>query len=87
MACPLSSLGRCCVRLRSAPHGGADQAAIEAIRGAGGDVVVSFGGWSGKKLGSSSRMVSTASQARALACGSSRDIVTEAESSALVPPM
>jgi len=32
--------------------GGVDQQAIEAIRGAGGDVVVSFGGWSGKKLGS-----------------------------------
>jgi hypothetical protein len=32
--------------------GGADQAAIEAIRAAGGDVDVSFGGWSGKKLGS-----------------------------------
>jgi chitinase len=33
--------------------GGSDQAAIESIRAAGGDVVVSFGGWSGKKLGSS----------------------------------
>jgi chitinase len=32
--------------------GGSDQAAIEAIRAAGGDVDVSFGGWSGKKLGS-----------------------------------
>jgi chitinase len=32
--------------------GGADQSAIEAIRAAGGDVVVSFGGWSGRKLGS-----------------------------------
>jgi chitinase len=32
--------------------GGPDQAAIAAIRGAGGDVDVSFGGWSGKKLGS-----------------------------------
>ncbi len=31
--------------------GGADQAAIEAIRAAGGDVAVSFGGWSGRKLG------------------------------------
>jgi hypothetical protein len=31
--------------------GGPDQAAIEAIRAAGGDVSVSFGGWSGKKLG------------------------------------
>ncbi len=33
--------------------GGADQAAIEAIRAAGGEVDVSFGGWSGRKLGSS----------------------------------
>jgi hypothetical protein len=33
--------------------GGPDQTAINAIRAAGGDVVVSFGGWSGKKLGSS----------------------------------
>jgi chitinase len=33
--------------------GGSDQAAIAAIRAAGGDVDVSFGGWSGKKLGSS----------------------------------
>ena len=33
--------------------GGTDQAAIASIRAAGGDVVVSFGGWSGKKLGSS----------------------------------
>jgi chitinase len=32
--------------------GGSDQAAIEALRAAGGDVDVSFGGWSGKKLGS-----------------------------------
>ncbi|HEY5389526.1 MAG TPA: chitinase, partial [Solirubrobacteraceae bacterium] len=32
--------------------GGADQSAIEAVRAAGGDVDVSFGGWSGKKLGS-----------------------------------
>jgi len=32
--------------------GGVDQKAIEAVRAAGGDVVVSFGGWSGKKLGS-----------------------------------
>jgi chitinase len=31
--------------------GGSDQSAINAIRGAGGDVVVSFGGWSGNKLG------------------------------------
>ena len=33
--------------------GGTDQAAINAIRAAGGDVTVSFGGWSGRKLGSS----------------------------------
>jgi chitinase len=33
--------------------GGSDQAAIESIRAAGGEVVVSFGGWSGKKLGNS----------------------------------
>jgi hypothetical protein len=32
--------------------GGSDQAAIEGIRAAGGEVDVSFGGWSGKKLGS-----------------------------------
>ncbi|MGA2520385.1 MAG: chitinase [Acidimicrobiales bacterium] len=31
--------------------GGADEAAIASIRAAGGDVDVSFGGWSGKKLG------------------------------------
>lgn len=31
--------------------GGSDQAAINAIRSAGGDVVISFGGWSGNKLG------------------------------------
>jgi chitinase len=31
--------------------GGSDQSAINSIRGAGGDVVVSFGGWSGTKLG------------------------------------
>jgi chitinase len=34
-------------------EGGSDQTAIEAIRAGGGDVDVSFGGWSGKKLGSS----------------------------------
>jgi chitinase len=39
--------------------GGADQAAIEAIRAAGGDVAVSFGGWSGKKLGSSCKTVAS----------------------------
>jgi hypothetical protein len=33
--------------------GGSDQAAIESIRAAGGEVDVSFGGWSGKKLGTS----------------------------------
>jgi chitinase len=32
--------------------GGADAASIAAIRAAGGDVSVSFGGWSGRKLGS-----------------------------------
>jgi chitinase len=37
---------------RRALSGGPDQAAIESIRAAGGDVDVSFGGWSGKKLGS-----------------------------------
>jgi hypothetical protein len=31
--------------------GGADQATINAIRAAGGDVIPSFGGWSGNKLG------------------------------------
>jgi len=31
--------------------GGSDEAAIASVRGAGGDVVVSFGGWSGSKLG------------------------------------
>jgi hypothetical protein len=31
--------------------GGSDQAAIRRIRAAGGDVVASFGGWSGAKLG------------------------------------
>jgi hypothetical protein len=33
--------------------GGNDQSNINSIRGAGGDVVVSFGGWSGNKLGES----------------------------------
>ena len=33
--------------------GGSDEKAIESIRAAGGEVDVSFGGWSGKKLGSS----------------------------------
>lgn len=31
--------------------GGPDEAAIRSIRAAGGDVAVSFGGWSGRKLG------------------------------------
>ncbi|MFI6444015.1 chitinase [Kitasatospora sp. NPDC050543] len=31
--------------------GGGDQSAINGIRAAGGDVVISFGGWSGAKLG------------------------------------
>jgi len=38
--------------------GGSDQAAIESIRAAGGEVVVSFGGWSGAKLGNSCKSVS-----------------------------
>ncbi len=33
--------------------GGSDQAAIDSVRAAGGEVDVSFGGWSGKKLGNS----------------------------------
>jgi chitinase len=33
--------------------GGSDAAAIASIRAAGGDVVASFGGWSGRKLGNS----------------------------------
>jgi hypothetical protein len=37
--------------------GGSDQTAIEAIRSAGGEVDVSFGGWSGKKLGSACKSV------------------------------
>ena len=37
--------------------GGTDAAAIAAIRAGGGDVDVSFGGWSGKKLGTSCRTV------------------------------
>jgi chitinase len=37
--------------------GGAEESAIEAIRAAGGDVVVSFGGWSGRKLGNKCRSV------------------------------
>jgi chitinase len=39
--------------------GGADQTAIASIRAAGGDVVVSFGGWSGNKLGSSCKTTTT----------------------------
>jgi hypothetical protein len=38
-------------------RGGPDQSAIESIRAAGGDVVVSFGGWSGRKLGGSCKTV------------------------------
>jgi chitinase len=37
--------------------GGGEEAAINSIRAAGGDVTVSFGGWSGKKLGSSCKSV------------------------------
>jgi chitinase len=39
--------------------GGTDQAAIEGIRSSGGEVVISFGGWSGKKLGSSCKTPQT----------------------------
>jgi chitinase len=39
--------------------GGTDAAAITSIRGAGGDVVVSFGGWSGNKLGTSCKTPTT----------------------------
>jgi hypothetical protein len=35
--------------------GGVDQQTINAIRGAGGDVEISFGGWSGSKLGPACR--------------------------------
>lgn len=35
--------------------GGVDERTIESIRAAGGEVVVSFGGWSGHKLGSACR--------------------------------
>jgi chitinase len=38
---------------RRALTGGTDETAIASIRAAGGDVDVSFGGWSGNKLGSS----------------------------------
>ncbi len=38
--------------------GGPDQAAIEQIRAAGGEVVVSIGGWSGKKLGNACKSAS-----------------------------
>jgi hypothetical protein len=38
--------------------GGSDQAAIESIRAAGGEVDVSFGGWSGKKLGNACKSAS-----------------------------
>jgi len=38
--------------------GGSDQAAIESIRAAGAEVDVSFGGWSGKKLGNACKSVS-----------------------------
>jgi chitinase len=37
--------------------GGVDLAAVQSIRAAGGDVSVSFGGWSGKKLGTSCKTV------------------------------
>jgi chitinase len=35
--------------------GGSDQSSIASIRAAGGDVVASFGGWSGRKLGNACR--------------------------------
>ncbi len=38
--------------------GGSDAAAIAAVRSAGGDVDVSFGGWSGSKLGAACRTAS-----------------------------
>ena len=38
--------------------GGTDQRAIEQIRAAGGDLAVSFGGWSGRKLGTTCRTAS-----------------------------
>jgi hypothetical protein len=38
--------------------GGTDERAIEAIRAAGGEVDVSFGGWSGKKLGNACKTAS-----------------------------
>jgi chitinase len=43
--------------------GGVDQSAIQSIRAAGGDVDVSFGGWSGKKLGSACKTVPALSAA------------------------
>jgi len=43
--------------------GGTDAAAIESIRTAGGDVAVSFGGWSGKKLGTSCKTPSALARA------------------------
>jgi chitinase len=39
--------------------GGSDAAAISAVRSAGGDVDVSFGGWSGSKLGISCKTVAS----------------------------
>ncbi|MEU1116529.1 MULTISPECIES: chitinase [unclassified Streptomyces] len=39
--------------------GGSDEAAIKSIRGAGGDIVVSVGGWSGAKLGEKCGSAST----------------------------
>ena len=43
--------------------GGADAAAIESIRAAGGEVDVSFGGWSGRKLGSACKSASALASA------------------------
>ncbi len=45
------SSGRASASNRSAVNGGNDQSKINSIRAAGGDVVVSFGGWDGNKLG------------------------------------
>ncbi len=43
--------------------GGSDQAAIESARAAGGEVDVSFGGWSGKKLGNACKTPSALASA------------------------
>lgn len=43
--------------------GGPDEAAIDEVRAAGGEVVVSFGGWSGNKLGVSCKTASALAEA------------------------